>query len=238
MAPPAVKPVGPASNGPVPEVSNPVGPPSGLSSIPTQYTSEQTLRQMLKSIGYDEAREDGYRLKGIQLINTVRQSLHLYVCLRRETHRLSRAMFTHFAPSPGRSRRSIRLPYTTTSFAYDSRVTSIITKTSLWRLCSSRARPKTLSRSPKRYSVRHTTSGNLMTAKCLTTRWVFFLQNSTEPGSRAQADCCSRYSRACLGSRLGWSAIFSKPLDSTFESSTLRSSLSRWCGRCSHEKVA
>ncbi|GAB1319396.1 RNA polymerase II C-terminal domain kinase beta subunit [Madurella fahalii] len=79
MAPQAAKPAGPTSNGPVPDDSNPVGPPSGLSAIPTQYTSEQTLRQMLKSIGYDEAREDGYRLKGIHLINTVRQSLHLPV---------------------------------------------------------------------------------------------------------------------------------------------------------------
>lgn len=34
---------------------------------------------MLKSIGNDEAREDGYRLKGIQLIDSVRQSLQLCV---------------------------------------------------------------------------------------------------------------------------------------------------------------
>lgn len=79
MAPPAVNPPASASNGPSPENANPIGPPSGLSAIPTQYSSEQTLRQMLKSIGYDEAREDGYRLKGIQLIDSVRQSLQLYV---------------------------------------------------------------------------------------------------------------------------------------------------------------
>ncbi|KAK3311822.1 hypothetical protein B0H66DRAFT_104681, partial [Apodospora peruviana] len=57
----------------------PIGPPSGLSSIPTQYIQEQSLRQMLKNIGYDEAREDTYRLKGVQLIDTVRQSLQLLV---------------------------------------------------------------------------------------------------------------------------------------------------------------
>ncbi|KAK3318849.1 hypothetical protein B0H66DRAFT_575482 [Apodospora peruviana] len=57
----------------------PIGPPSGLSSIPTQYIQEQSLRQMLKNIGYDEAREDTYRLKGVQLIDTVRQSLQLPV---------------------------------------------------------------------------------------------------------------------------------------------------------------
>jgi CTD kinase subunit beta len=33
----------------------------------------------MKHIGYDETREDGYRLKGIQLIDSVRQSLHLCV---------------------------------------------------------------------------------------------------------------------------------------------------------------
>lgn len=80
MAPQAPKPAAPATNGQAPEDANPIGPPSGLSAIPTQYTSEQTLRQMLKSIGYDEAREDGYRLKGVQLINAVRQRLRLYVC--------------------------------------------------------------------------------------------------------------------------------------------------------------
>ncbi len=75
----AVNSPAPASNGPSSDNANPIGPPSGLSAIPTQYSSEQTLRQMLKSIGYDEAREDGYRLKGIQLIDSVRQSLQLYV---------------------------------------------------------------------------------------------------------------------------------------------------------------
>jgi CTD kinase subunit beta len=55
------------------------GPPSGLSAIHTQYNSEQGLRQSIKHIGYDEAREDGYRLKGIQLIDSVRQSLQLFV---------------------------------------------------------------------------------------------------------------------------------------------------------------
>lgn len=78
MAPPPVKPPAPATNGPAPDETAPIGPPSGLSAIPTQYNSEQTLRQMLRNIGYDEAREDGYRLKGIQLIDTVRQSLQLY----------------------------------------------------------------------------------------------------------------------------------------------------------------
>ncbi|KAL2022864.1 hypothetical protein VTK56DRAFT_4395 [Thermocarpiscus australiensis] len=79
MAPQPGKPPVPASNGPSPDDSNPIGPPSGLSEIPTQYTSEQSLRQMLKNTGYDEAREDGYRLKGVQLIDSVRQSLQLPV---------------------------------------------------------------------------------------------------------------------------------------------------------------
>ena len=33
----------------------------------------------MKQIAYDEAREDGYRLKGIQLIDGVRQGLQLCV---------------------------------------------------------------------------------------------------------------------------------------------------------------
>lgn len=77
MAPQSEKPPVPANSEPAPEESIPIGPPSGLSSIPTQYISEQGLRQMLKSIGYDEAREDSYRLKGVQLIDSVRESLQL-----------------------------------------------------------------------------------------------------------------------------------------------------------------
>lgn len=79
MAPQSGKLPAPATDGPVAAESKPIGPPSGLSAIPTQYNSELSLRQMMKSIGYDEAREDGYRLKGIQLIDSVRQSLQLYV---------------------------------------------------------------------------------------------------------------------------------------------------------------
>ncbi len=74
-----VKPPAPANGGPSAEDANPVGPPSGLSAIPSQYNSEQGLRQSMKHIGYDEAREDGYRLKGIQLIDGVRQGLQLCV---------------------------------------------------------------------------------------------------------------------------------------------------------------
>lgn len=55
----------------------PIGPSPGLSSNPPRYISEQTLQQMLKSIAYDEAREDAYRLKGVQLIDSVRQSISL-----------------------------------------------------------------------------------------------------------------------------------------------------------------
>ncbi|KAK0721620.1 hypothetical protein B0T26DRAFT_641136 [Lasiosphaeria miniovina] len=79
MAPQSGRPPGPANNDQTSDDGTPIGPPSGLSSIPTQYISEQSLRQMLKSIAYDEAREDTYRLKGVQLIDSVRGSLHLPV---------------------------------------------------------------------------------------------------------------------------------------------------------------
>ncbi|KAK3935431.1 CTD kinase subunit beta [Diplogelasinospora grovesii] len=66
-------------NAPAPDDSNPIGPPSGISSIPTLYLSEQLLRQKLRNIGYDEAREDTYRLRGVQLIDNVRETLQLPV---------------------------------------------------------------------------------------------------------------------------------------------------------------
>ncbi|KAK4228571.1 CTD kinase subunit beta [Podospora fimiseda] len=78
MAPPATKAPAPATNGQIPEDdANKFGPPSGLSSIRTQYIPEQTIRQHLKNIGYDVAREDIYRIKGIQLIDNVREALQL-----------------------------------------------------------------------------------------------------------------------------------------------------------------
>ena len=62
---------------PTPEPAHPIGPPTGIFSIPTQYICEQNLKQQLRNIGYDEAREDNYRLKGVQLIDNVRESLQL-----------------------------------------------------------------------------------------------------------------------------------------------------------------
>ncbi|KAK4097962.1 cyclin-like protein [Parathielavia hyrcaniae] len=79
MAPQPTQPPVPAGTGTAADGSHPVGPPSGLLAIPSQYSLEQRLRQSMKHAGHDEAREDGYRLKGIQLIDSVRQSLQLPV---------------------------------------------------------------------------------------------------------------------------------------------------------------
>lgn len=57
----------------------PIGPQSGLSFIPTQFIHEQRVRQMLLGVGYNEAQEDQLRMKGVQLIDNVRQSLQLCV---------------------------------------------------------------------------------------------------------------------------------------------------------------
>ncbi|KAL2267208.1 hypothetical protein VTJ83DRAFT_4485 [Remersonia thermophila] len=72
----------PPAPGPPPppaDDAKPIGPPSGILAIPSQWNSEQGLQQSLKQIGWDEKREDGNRLKGVQLIDAVRQSLHLPV---------------------------------------------------------------------------------------------------------------------------------------------------------------
>lgn len=55
------------------------GPNPGHISIANQYTLEQKLRQMLKDNGCDAAREDTYRIQGVQLIDNVRAALQLYV---------------------------------------------------------------------------------------------------------------------------------------------------------------
>ncbi|ROT43037.1 cyclin-like protein [Sodiomyces alkalinus F11] len=53
------------------------GPHPGHVQVACQFTLEQKLRRMLKEQSYDPAREDTYRLQGVQLIDNVRESLHL-----------------------------------------------------------------------------------------------------------------------------------------------------------------
>lgn len=86
MAPHAAKPPDQV-DGPLtpddPARTEPIGPPSGIFTIPTPYIPEQNLRRMLRTINsegtrsYDEALEDKYRVKGVQLIENVRTSLQL-----------------------------------------------------------------------------------------------------------------------------------------------------------------
>lgn len=56
-----------------------VGPHPGFIFSSNQYSSETKVRRMLKDNGCDPAREDNYRLQGVQLIDNVRKHLHLYV---------------------------------------------------------------------------------------------------------------------------------------------------------------
>jgi CTD kinase subunit beta len=58
-----------------------IGPHPGFISSSNQYTSELKLRRMLKDNGCDPARQDNYRLQGVQLIENVREYLQLYVGL-------------------------------------------------------------------------------------------------------------------------------------------------------------
>lgn len=56
-----------------------IGPHPGSISSSNQYTSELKLRRMLKDNGCDPARQDNYRLQGVQLLENVREYLQLYV---------------------------------------------------------------------------------------------------------------------------------------------------------------
>jgi CTD kinase subunit beta len=71
----------PIPEGAVPlDHSNPArGPHPGHVQVACQFTLEQKLRRMLKESGCDPAREDSYRLQGVNLIDSVRETLHLYV---------------------------------------------------------------------------------------------------------------------------------------------------------------
>lgn len=73
----------PATNGIiVPKHAARVGPHPGFISSSNQYSSEIKIRRMLKDNGCDPAREDNYRLQGVQLIDNVREHLQLYVSCR------------------------------------------------------------------------------------------------------------------------------------------------------------
>ncbi|KAB5555040.1 cyclin-like protein [Coniochaeta sp. 2T2.1] len=61
------------------EPTVPKGPNPGDISIANQYTFEQNVRHMLRENGCDPAREDSYRIQGVQLIDNVREALHLPV---------------------------------------------------------------------------------------------------------------------------------------------------------------
>lgn len=80
MAPHQSRVSAPTGAPPTPEdPTAPVGPNPGQIIIADQYTLEQKLRKRLSDNGCDPAREDTYRLQGVQLIDNVREALHLYV---------------------------------------------------------------------------------------------------------------------------------------------------------------
>ncbi|RDA96175.1 hypothetical protein CP533_1655 [Ophiocordyceps camponoti-saundersi (nom. inval.)] len=56
-----------------------IGPHPGFISSSNQYSAEIKLRRLLKDNGCDPAREDNYRLQGVQLIDNVREYLQLPV---------------------------------------------------------------------------------------------------------------------------------------------------------------
>ncbi|KAF6798782.1 c-type cyclin [Colletotrichum musicola] len=64
---------------PASEPELPKGPHPGHIQVACQYTSEQRLRRMLRDNKSDPAREDSYRLQGVQLIDNVRNVLRVPV---------------------------------------------------------------------------------------------------------------------------------------------------------------
>ncbi|KAK2592731.1 RNA polymerase II C-terminal domain kinase beta subunit [Conoideocrella luteorostrata] len=64
---------------PNPDAAPRIGPHPGFISSSNQYSSEIKIRRMLKDNGCDPAREDNYRLQGVQLLDNVREHLQLPV---------------------------------------------------------------------------------------------------------------------------------------------------------------
>lgn len=64
---------------PPPVDESPKGPSPGNIALSNQYRFEQNIRRLQKEYGCDPAREDSYRIQGVQLIDSVRHALRLYV---------------------------------------------------------------------------------------------------------------------------------------------------------------
>lgn len=94
-----------------PAIPLPIGPHPGVVTVPAQYVFEQNIRQTQKAVGSDPTREDTYRLQGVQMIDNVRQALHLYVLFatpRTGPHPLN---FPLLSSSHVRKRAEIRRQY-------------------------------------------------------------------------------------------------------------------------------
>ncbi|KAJ0327214.1 hypothetical protein COL5a_006005 [Colletotrichum fioriniae] len=65
------------NSAPAPEPAAAKGPHPGHMQVSCQFTSEQRLRRMLRDNKSDPAREDSYRLQGVQLIDNVRTMLRV-----------------------------------------------------------------------------------------------------------------------------------------------------------------
>ncbi|OHE97298.1 C-type cyclin [Colletotrichum orchidophilum] len=66
-----------STTAPASEPAAPKGPHPGHMQVSCQFTSEQRLRRMLRDNKSDPAREDNYRLQGVQLIDNVRTMLRV-----------------------------------------------------------------------------------------------------------------------------------------------------------------
>ncbi|PSR80968.1 cyclin-like protein [Coniella lustricola] len=64
---------------PLPIDESPKGPSPGNIALSNQFRFEQGIRRLQKEYGCDPAREDSYRIQGVQLIDSVRQALRLPV---------------------------------------------------------------------------------------------------------------------------------------------------------------
>jgi CTD kinase subunit beta len=73
---PSTAPAASAENG---TSTTKIGPHPGFITSSNQYSSEIKIRRMLRDNGCDPAREDNYRLQGVQLIDNVRENLQLCV---------------------------------------------------------------------------------------------------------------------------------------------------------------
>jgi hypothetical protein len=117
--------------------TEPPGPHPSYIQVAKPFIFEQKVQSQIIATGANPAREDAYRLQGVQWIDEVRRALQLSVLDISSVCAglLSDVQLVRYEPS-------IQLPFTITSFVWSTRTRNINMRTPQQQRCSQLARSR------------------------------------------------------------------------------------------------